>query len=160
MADPGQSLETDFFSRRGISVKRTKRVEQGCNVLLTGPAGQRLKLPIEGPGSDTDQRLLAELLFYSHCPDDVDKIRKDDEITDGRALPVLALKTVKLGKQVRAFIAAVDLPIIPRSTESIDLPTAPPSLWRRVMDFVRGVAVALFDSRAASLRSRLLSSGI
>jgi hypothetical protein len=68
-----------------------------------------------------------------------------DDITDwGRAFFTRSIPTVKLGKQVRAFIAAVDLPVIPRSTESIDLPTARPSLWRRCLGFVRGVAVAMY----------------
>jgi hypothetical protein len=149
MTDPGQSLETDFFSRRGISVKRTKRVEQGCSVLLTGPQAQRLRLKIEGPGYDSDERLLGELLFYSHCPTDAAKIRKDDEITDGRALGVLAFSTVKLGKQVREFIASVNA-VTPHSTESADpsteLPASlPPSFWRRVIGVVRNAAVAAYD---------------
>jgi hypothetical protein len=109
----------------------------------------KLRLPIDD-GDYSDARVLREMLFYAHCPADAAKIRKDDEITYGRALPVLALATVKLGKQVRAFIAAASLPTIPCSTESVapspELPASrSPSFWRRVMVFVRGAAVALFD---------------
>jgi hypothetical protein len=58
-----QSLETDFFSRRGIAIERTDRTKHSCSVLLTGPEGHYLEFLIEGPDNASDERLLGELSF-------------------------------------------------------------------------------------------------
>jgi hypothetical protein len=58
-----QSLETDFFSRRGITIERTDRTKHSCSVLLTGPEGHYLEFLIEGPDNASDERLLGEFSF-------------------------------------------------------------------------------------------------
>jgi len=148
MPDLGQSLETDFFSRQGITIERTDRTKHGCSVLLTGPAGHHLEMLIEGPDRDTDQRLLGELLFYWRVPRNPDDVCDDITIW-GRSHFSRSTPTAKLGKKVRAFIAATDLPIIPHSTEPLARLEPPvssvPSFWRRVMGVVRNAAVAACD---------------
>jgi hypothetical protein len=65
MKDAGQSLEADLFACRGVTVKRTNQTSQGCSVFLSDSAGHFLKLPIDGPDSDQDDRRTSFLLPLS-----------------------------------------------------------------------------------------------
>jgi len=95
----------DFFSRHGITVRRTRQQKSSCSVALISKTGLILKLKIEGVGCDTDERLLGELLFYACCstPNNI----YCDQYVQGRALPTVGLATAQLGKRVREFMGRV-----------------------------------------------------